>query len=278
MIGKEAGQVRDDNTLKMKLVWCAPGSFNMESVEYIERNGEKLEIRKPVRTIITKGFWLGKFEVTQQEWKGVMNGVMNSEPWKDQPGVREGHDFPATYISWNDATDFCRKLTEQERVAGRLTNTWEYTLPNEAQWERACRARTDSDFSFGDDAAQLGEYAWFLDNARNAGEDFAHRVGQKKPNAWGLFDTHGNVREWCRDVFADDPPGGIDPEVTAEDQRAFRVQGKVFRVDRGGDWSSYAEYCRSSRRALFNAVDRRKDRGFRVALSLVRPVVKEPAP
>src|SRR5580765_5268887 len=105
---------------------------------------------------------------------------MKTEPWKAQRVTQQGADFPATWISWKDASDFCRKLTEQERQAGRLSNDWEYTLPTEAQWESACRARTETAFNFGNDESKLGDYAWFVDNTIEAGEFYPHRVGQKK--------------------------------------------------------------------------------------------------
>jgi formylglycine-generating enzyme required for sulfatase activity len=151
----------------------------------------------PVKVFVTTGYWLGKYEVTQAEWKQLMR----TEPWKGKNPTKDGDDSPATYVSWDDAMAFCRKLTEQERQSGRLPSDWEYNLPTEAQWERACRARAQTKFSFGDDASKLGEYAWFNGNAGNAGEQYAHRVGQKKPNPWGLCDMHGNVWEWCRDDY-----------------------------------------------------------------------------
>ncbi len=144
-----------------------------------------------MKVFLKKGYWLGKFEVTQFEWKQVMQ----TEPWKGQKFTKEGADYPATFVSWDDATDFCSKLTEQERQAGRLSNDWAYMLPTEAQWERACRARTETRFSFGDDQSKLGEYAWYGVNAFDAGEQYAHRVGQKKANPWDYMtctETSGN--------------------------------------------------------------------------------------
>jgi formylglycine-generating enzyme required for sulfatase activity len=131
-----------------------------------------------VKASLTQGYWIGKYEVTQSEWKQVME----TEPWmydkwaaiqkaRDTP---EGADYPATYVSWDDAIDFCDELTKQERQAGRLSNDWEYTLPTEAQWEYACRAGTETKFSFGDDVSKFGDYAWFHDNALDAGELYPH--------------------------------------------------------------------------------------------------------
>ena len=135
MSGKKPGDVRDDNALKMKLVWCPAGFFKMENVEVItEPAADKLdelpdnddvdvdvdpkdkpkpgrtEKITPVKVILSKGYWLGKYEVTQSEWKQVRN----TEPWKGQDLTKVGEDFPATFIDWNDATEFCRKLTIQE--------------------------------------------------------------------------------------------------------------------------------------------------------------------
>jgi formylglycine-generating enzyme required for sulfatase activity len=227
MIGTEPGEVRDDNGLKMKLVWCPPGEFTMGSPESeFGRMGNEDQ----VTVTLTKGFWLGMYEVTQSEWKQVMA----TEPWKVDNKSTEGDDFPTTFVSWEDAIEFCRKLLERERKAGRVPDGWEYTLPTEAQWERACRAGTETKFSFGDDESDLDEYAWFRSNSAKAG---AQGVGQKKPNPWGLYDMHGNVRELCRDRYKKELPGGRDPEVN---------KGDSARVMRGGWWLFPAERCRSA--------------------------------
>ncbi len=270
MRGKAPGEVRDDNALKLKLVWCPPGILTMEQVEYIEDDpntklgSEETTIVTPVKVLLTQGYWLGQYEVTQSEWKQLMK----TEPWKVRRGqfmMKDGADFPAIFVSWNDATDFCRNLTEQERKAGRLPKDWEYTLPTEAQWERACRARTETKYSFGDDGSKLGDYAWFADNAGKVGEEYAHKVGQKKANPWGLFDMHGNVYEWCRDVFTEKLPGGRDPEVKPEE-----ITQDSDRVHRGGCFQIEASYCRSAVRMSVSPSGRGCFLGFRVALSPVR--------
>jgi formylglycine-generating enzyme required for sulfatase activity len=284
MRGKDAGEVRDDNDLKMKLVWCPPGFITMQQVEKIEEpvkdevdvNGDRpidneaddeaiddpqdkpvpaarvVERVKPVKVFITRGYWLGKYEITRGEWKQVMATDLRKGNGK------EGDDFPATWVNWEEAMEFCRVLTERERKAGRLSDTWEYTLPTEAQWERACRARTETTYCFGNEVSTLGEYAWFNENASDAGEPFAHRVGQKKANPWGLHDMHGNVWEWCRDIFADTLPGGRDPEVT---------QGGSTRVIRGASWRGTAIGCRSANRLIYQGSPQGNEvGGFRVAL------------
>jgi formylglycine-generating enzyme required for sulfatase activity len=255
MLRNEAGDVRDDNALKMKMVWCLPGVFDMERVERVSKFDVTVT---PVGVLLSRGYWLGKYEVTQGEWKRLMA----TRPWKGKDFTKEGADFPATYVNWDDAMAFCSTLTEQERQSGRLPDDWEYVLPTEAQWERACRARTNSKFNFGNDESQLGEYTWFDSNTANVGEHFAHCIGQKKPNPWGLHDMHGNVYEWCRDYFMEKPPGGRDPLVTTEYSRF---------AQRGGSWSSRAESCCSAVRSNAPGAMRMPNMGFRVALSPVQP-------
>src|SRR5262249_604378 len=153
--------------------------------------------------------------------------------------VRQGANYPATMVSWDDAMEFCRKLTTDERQSGRLPDHWEFTLPTEAQWEYACRAGTQTRYSFGDDERSLADYACFEANVMPSKENYAHKVGLKRPNAWGLCDLHGNVWELCRDVYDERLPGGRDPENTS--------QG-TFRVIRGGSWNYEAPSCRSSER------------------------------
>jgi formylglycine-generating enzyme required for sulfatase activity len=139
MRGKAPGEVRDDNGLKMKLVWCSPGFVTMEQVEQVQKpaanaeqaDGDDPEDKSspegltatkvtPVKVLLSRGYWLGRYEVTQSEWKEVMK----TEPWNGQAMIREGHDYPATCVNWNDAMEFCGKLTEHERKAGRLPADW----------------------------------------------------------------------------------------------------------------------------------------------------------
>ncbi len=181
MPGKEAGQVRIDNGLKMKLVWCPSGDFKMGSPA--SENGRGMG-EDQVAVTLTTGYWLGKYEVTQGEWKALMG----TEPWKGQEFAKEGNDFPATFVNWEDAVKFCARLSDQERQARRLPESWEYSLPTEAQWERACRAGTETPFCFGDDGSKLVDYAWFHDTTWKDRVPHAHRVGQKNPNLWFLYD------------------------------------------------------------------------------------------
>lgn len=254
MLGKKAGEVRDDNLLKTKLVWCPPGSVTMEQVDYDERSRKPVG-HTPIPASVTRGYWLGRCEITQGEWKQIMG----TGPWEDKLETNVGDDFPATWVSWDDAMDFCRKMTEREHAFGRISADWEFTLPTEAQWERSCRAGTDTTFCYGDDESTLGEYAWFI---KNNNDGRAHRVAQKKPNAWGLYDMHGNVWEMCRDSYQLKLPGGRDPLVSTE---------RPERVVRGGGWSVSATFCRSAYRMMMYRADMEvRGYGFRVALSPVQ--------
>ena len=236
MFGKKVGEVRSLTNHPIKFCWCPPGSFRMGSPES-DKSADDDE-KPQVDVTLSQGFWLGQTEVTQGQWKSVMG----TEPWVelgDTDRYKAGAAYPAVYINYEDALAFCRKLTSQERRAGRLPSDWKYQLPTEAQWECACRAGTETRYSFGEDASNLGDYAWFDENAWDLDEKYAHRVGQKRSNRWGLRDMHGNVWEWSRDIWADKLAGGRDPLVTS---------GGSVRVLRGGCWGSAARGCRSANR------------------------------
>ena len=207
-----------------------------------------------VAVTLTQSFRLGKTEVTQGQWKSVMG----TEPWEGQQLVQADKDCPATFVSYFDAVEFCEKLTELERESGKLSENEEYRLPTEAEWEYACRAGTTTTFSFGDDESKLGKYAWFDGNALNVDEQYAHKVGLKKPNPWGLHDMHGNVAEWCSDWADSTLQGGTDP---------VGPNGGSSRVNRGSGWRGYPGYYRSAYRYNDTPLSRSYDLGFRVARS-----------
>jgi formylglycine-generating enzyme required for sulfatase activity len=203
--------------------------------------------------LLTRGYWLGKHEVTQSQWRTMMA----TTPWQGQARVMEGDNSPASYISWEDAMAFCQKLTQQERESGRLLKDWQYTLPTEAQWESACRAGAQTNFHFGNDIPRLQEFAWFQIDPSNPTLQHPQDVGKKAPNAWGLRDMHGNVYEWCRDWYQERLPGGIDPLVMKADR---------FRVFRGGAYDYDYRHNDSASRSAGPPTDRTEYVGFRVAL------------
>jgi formylglycine-generating enzyme len=247
-VGAKAGQVRDDNGLKMKLVWCPPGKFMMGSPKDEKKRNPN---ESQVEVTLTKGFWLGKYEVTQGQWKRVMR----TTPWRGKKHVKVGDEYPVTYVSWLDEVQMCSELTSEERRARRLTPHWIYTLPTEAQWEYACRAGTTTRSVSGDSESDLSKYAWF--SGVDTDLDSPQPVGQKKANAFGLYDMHGNVYEWCRDWYSDRLPGGTDPEVTV---------GRWTRVYRSGSWSNGYWDSRSAFRGGSTPDFRNEVFGFRVAL------------
>ena len=232
------------NSIGMKLKLIPAGEFLMGSPESEpERDDDELQHR--VR--ITKPFYLCVYTVTQSQWKSVMG----TEPWEGEEYVKEGPDYPAIYVSHDEAVEFCRELSSREGAT--------YRLPTEAEWEYACRARSQTAYSFGDTAEQLEQYAWFEENADEVGEEYAHRVGQKLPNSFGLYDMHGNVWEWCSDWFEEYPSGEVtDPKGPSSG---------FYRVIRGGGWTSPAENCRSAYRNRLLPSDRYDYYGFRVSLS-----------
>jgi len=268
-----AGRERDDNSLLMKFCWCPPGSFHMGR---LPDDLGRYQSSVPVAVTLTRGFWMGKFEVTQAQWQRLMGKTLRQQRAldPDQPRrvgddtmrdhVGEGPDYPIYYTSHTEAEEFCRRLTEIERAAGRLEPGWEYRLPTEAQWEFACRAGTTTAAALGD--AMSSTQANFdgshpLKGA--AAGPYLHEttpVGRYPANAWGLHDLHGNVWEWCRDGYTDSPRGGADPVEPASSSR---------RVFRGGCWHNPGTLCLSTSRAGGDVTDRGSGLGFRVAL--VRP-------
>jgi formylglycine-generating enzyme required for sulfatase activity len=255
--GPVAGRDAEVEGLGLKLVWIAPGSFQMGS-----NNGDSDET--PVHQVrISRGFWLGKYEVTQQEYEALMGS---------NPSHFKGPRNPVETVSWNDAVAFCRKLTERERQAGRLPAGYEYRLPTEAEWEYACRAGTTTVYSWGD---QFGEGNCNAENDKGSNEDkqcryFRSRgmpvdstmpVGQFGPNAWGLHDMHGNVWEWCLD-WCDEKYYGRSPGVDP-----LNTQAASGRVGRGGCWGCSAGFVRSAFRVGFRPGDTCGNLGFRACLA-----------
>ena len=162
--------------IDMELIEIPAGKFTMGSPE---DDLAHLDGEVQVSVTLTKAFGLGKYEVTRGQWKKVMG----STPWtQGQKDTIKGANVAATYVSYFKAVEFCDTLTDLEHKSGKLKADEEYRLPTEAEWEYACRAGTTTAFSFGDDESKMGEYAWFEDDPENDGEEYAHKVGLKKPN------------------------------------------------------------------------------------------------
>jgi formylglycine-generating enzyme required for sulfatase activity len=197
---------------KMEMVWIPAGEFNMGSDD-----GESYE--KPIHRVkLTKGFWMGKYEVTQEQWKRVMG---------NNPSYFQGGRNPVERVSWSDCQEFIRKLNVSVQGSG-------FRLPTEAEWEYGCRAGTTTRFHSGNADGNLDGIAWYGGNSGST----THPVVQKQANPWGLHDMSGNVWEWCQDWYANYPSGAVtDPTGTSSGSD---------RVLRGGSWGNNPVDCRSA--------------------------------
>jgi formylglycine-generating enzyme required for sulfatase activity len=241
------------NGVGVKFTLIPAGSFHMGSPE--EEPGRTADEGPRHHVTFTKPFYLGVTEVTQGQWRAVMDY---------NPSFFRGHDLPVENVSWDECQDFIRRLNEREK-------TNRYRLPSEAEWEYACRAGSDRRFSFGDDVGaavnreklryyfgdegeELGAYAWY----GNVSGNETHPVALKKPNALGLYDMHGNVAEWCKDWYGPYPAEDqTDPEGSAQGtSRVLRGGGYGF-----GTWS-----VRSARRDHQPPQSRSAQWGFRVVV------------
>jgi formylglycine-generating enzyme required for sulfatase activity len=217
---------------QIELVTIPPGSFEM---------GSRIDAdEQPVhRVTITKPISMGKYEITQPQWTAVMG---------KNPSQFAGSDLPVERVTWEEANEFCRRLSA---MVGKT-----YRLPTEAEWEYACRAGSTGLWSFGDDERSLQRFAWYDENARQA----THAVGTRKPNAWGLHDMHGNVWEWCADWYSASAYAGgdaTDPSGPASGEA---------RVMRGGSYGALGPACRAANRFYTTPDQRLFATGLRVVL------------
>jgi len=286
-------------TDRINLKWIRASRFLMGSPG--SEPGRKAD-EGPQRTVrITHSFWLGETPVTIGQWKAVMGTTVRQHlidlikddtlhdfdgkkrTLRDFMGFRlesidkvlanEDDKLPMYFVSWFDATEFCKQLTERERSSGRLPTGFEYTLPTEAQWEYACRAGTGTATyvgplsELGRHAASLDKIAWYSGNSSDgyAGKGLGNppagprAVGTKQPNRWGLQDMLGNIWEWCRDWYGPVNDGDVVDPLGPDTGTA--------RVNRGGSWGSWAADERCANRAQNPPAEASAYRGFRVALS-----------
>jgi len=214
--GPQDGDNTYTNSIGMEFVLIPAGEFMMGSPSNEE---DRYDDEGPVHEVtIGNAYYLGKYEVTQEQWVEIMG---------DNPSKFEGDSNPVECVSWDDVQEFVKKLNAKE-------GTDKYRLPTEAEWEYACRAGTATTYSFGDDESKLSDYVWYYENA---GSKTTHPVGQKNPNPWGLYDMHGNVWEWCQDRWHHSYNGA------PTDGSAWEADGTSSRVIRGGSWNRLVGSC-----------------------------------
>jgi len=200
---------------------------------------------KPKTEITIEPFLICRTEVTQAVW----TSIMGESPWHEKKNINEGADYPATYVSWKDCVEFSDKTGLR--------------LPSESEWEYACRAGTSAPYCFGNAVSELPSFAWYRDSVKDPDEKHPHQVGRKKTNAFGLYDVHGNVWEWCRDTESR-THNKVPLDGTAREDRSVQT-----RVLRGGSWSYAARQCRCAARLFKKPTSSRTpDLGFRPAADL----------
>jgi len=224
------------NSIGMEFVWIPAGSFMMGADQNFEDAFEDELPRHKVT--ISRPFYIGEYEVTQEQWVAIMGN--NPSRFKDRKR-------PVEQVSWDEAMEFIQKLNKKEMTDG-------YRLPTEAEWEYVARAGSDTVYCYGDDADDLNQYAWFKGNSGGK----THPVAKLKKNAWGVYDMHGNVWEWCQDRYGD----GYYANSLLKDPKGPATGS--LRIGRGGSWESDTKHCRSAVRYHDSPADRDPDVGFRL--------------
>jgi formylglycine-generating enzyme required for sulfatase activity len=253
------------NSIGMELVPIPAGKFMMGSpANEAERDAEEVQHE----VVISRPFYLGAHEVTQEQYSRIMGN--NKSFFNESRGG--GPDFPVEQVRRQEAIEFCKKLSDlpAEKKAGRT-----YRLPTEAEWEYACRAGTTTAFTFGDtlSSAQAnlnGNYP-YGSAAKGPNRQKTTKVGSFKPNAWGLYDMHGNVWEWCSDWYDPDyyaKSPRTDPTGPDKGVLSTGFTSDFFAVVRGGSWLDEGRGCRSAYRFRFQSIEMYRLVGFRVACTV----------
>ena len=257
--GTRAGERRTVDGISLR--WCPPGRFTMGSPP--DEPGHRLD-QVQAEVTLTKGFWTAAFHTTQGDWRRVVGAYPDKPP---TAAFGEGDAFPMYWVNFDEASDFCARLTERARRSGELPDGWVFALPTEAQWEYACRAGTVTATSFGNGLtlAQANFNGELLDGSRASSPAVGRssRVGSYPANAWGIHDMHGNVWNWCQDWYHAQLPGGVDPDLRDSVGRRNR-DGTYSRVRRGGAWIESARFCKSASRLPYEQPRRSDHIGFRV--------------
>jgi len=230
--------------VQLAMVAIAGGTFLMGSPL---TEAKRFVNESPQHPVTIQNFYLGKFAVTQTQWQQIMGS---------NPSKFLGGDRPIEQLDWFMAQEFTQRLAQH---TGR-----QYRLPSEAEWEYACRAGTQTAYTFGDKEAELATYAWYSTNAENQ----THPVGQKQPNAWGLYDMHGNIWEWCEDDWLD---SYRNAPIDGSPVRGRGDRSNLLKIVRGGSWLNNPWNCRSASRGGLgngNGSDRSINPGLRLALSI----------
>ena len=212
----------------LEMEWIPGGTFTMGSPDTEPYRGAS---EGPQHQVTLDGFWMGRYQVTKRQW----TAVKGTSPWLGQKHEIDDPESPAVYVSWNDTQDFI--------AAVNVLTDQAYRLPSEAEWEYACRAGTTTQYFWGNDPTytDIADYAWYAANCLT--EQYAHLVGQKLPNAWGLYDMSGNAYEWCQDWVHETYAGA------PTDGSAWVLPVGTNRMVRGGAWGIIPTECRSASRA-----------------------------